>query len=121
MEVVGLILLYDHTGDLCSRFWLGIVENLAMDVLVSATYIDDFFKRIFSMELQVAPTHLQALAILASKLTLPPIIPFVGKNAEHTTSGDSRKQRKAQTDLHAGDTTRVVKAKTILLQSVMPI
>lgn len=50
MAVVEIILLHIGIGDLCSRIWFGVVDNLAVTVLFAPTYIDKFTKEIFPME-----------------------------------------------------------------------
>lgn len=50
MEVGRIILLQILIGDLCSRLWFGIVDNLALHVLLSMTFIDKMFKGMFPMD-----------------------------------------------------------------------
>lgn len=50
LRLEGTILLQVGLGDLRVRVWLGIVNNLAVDMLLGTYFIDCCIRRIFSAE-----------------------------------------------------------------------
>lgn len=62
--VCGKMLLFVRLGYLPVRVRFGIVENLALPVLIGTSYIDQFIKDIFPMKRMILPVHSGAVAIL---------------------------------------------------------
>lgn len=60
----GKILLYIQFGALIVRIWFGIVPNLAVDILLSSSFIDRIFCGIFLSEQKVVPWQCHAVPIL---------------------------------------------------------
>ena len=66
MNLVGVLPLFIRMGDLKVRVWFGVVENLAVPVLLGTSYIDRFVQGIFPQERKVVPNDSRPVAILSS-------------------------------------------------------
>lgn len=112
-KVVEIIPLHICIGDLCPRIWFGVVNTLALNVLLGTTYINKLIEGIFLMRRWVVPIHSRAETIFTSSLTPPLIVASVSNNAERSATGDAKEPQKAQTAVHAIHTVSVIKNKTI--------
>lgn len=84
-----------------------------MNVLFSTTYIDKLIERILPREGHGWPIRSQAVAILASNRTSPPVVISVSNDAEHRAMQDAKEPLKAQMDAYTNHTAHIVKARTI--------
>lgn len=96
----------------------GIVDSLAVNIILGTTYIDKCIKAISTIARRVWPVHSDALAVLASRPTSPLIVTPISKVAGPTTTKDAEKSHKAQMDAHTEYIVLVFKAKSIPAQSV---
>lgn len=95
MEVLGTIILHICIGDLCTRISFGIVDNLAVNVVLCTAFMDELIKEICPMEQKAKP-----------------ILALVTNNAECTATGEAKKHPKAEADMNAYYTVSVIRAKT---------
>lgn len=67
MNVEGRHPLFVRTGYLRVRAWFGIFENLAVDVLLGALFIDQCKWRKFPTEQKLVPWHSRPVEIISMK------------------------------------------------------
>lgn len=63
------ILLLVHIGTLRDEVWFGLVENLAVDILLGTHYIERYIRRIFPGERKGVPCHSDPIPILTKPAT----------------------------------------------------
>lgn len=64
VPVQCLIFLHRGMGDLHSRFWLGIVENIAEDLLLGTSYIEQGIRGIIPAKQMIVPIQSRPAAML---------------------------------------------------------
>lgn len=60
------ILFYVRLGDLRARVWFGIIHNLAVDMLLHTSFIDNFICGIIPAKHEVVPWLSHRVAILSA-------------------------------------------------------
>ena len=73
IHVDGKILLTVRLGDLTARVYFGIVERLAVPLLLGTSFIDRFIDGVFPRTRQVVPIHSRPVAIVRAPLPPTPV------------------------------------------------
>lgn len=61
----GTILLFVNIGELRMRVWFGIVEILAVDILLGTSFIERYIRGLFPSDTEVLPWHSPLVQILS--------------------------------------------------------
>lgn len=77
VNVEGVIPMFVRIGDLRVRAWFGVVENLAVDILVGTSFIDRCIRGIFPTERKIVPWHSRPVSILTSSSNISSKFPRV--------------------------------------------
>lgn len=64
IEIQGIIQLIVKIGTVQVRIWLGIVENLAVNISFGNTYMDRCIKEVLSMDIKIVLIHSKTAPIL---------------------------------------------------------
>lgn len=67
VNIVGIVKSLIRTGDRLGCAWVVIFENLAVDVMLGTSFIDQRIRKIFATEQNVVPRHLNPVAITSGK------------------------------------------------------
>lgn len=70
VKVEGIVRTFVQIGDLRVRAWSGVVENLAVDILLGTSFIDRFIISILAGERKVVPYHSCSVSIILSLPTV---------------------------------------------------
>ena len=71
MNLVGVIPIVIRLGDLKVRVWFGVIEELAVPVLLGTSFADRFIQGIFPQERKVVPNDSGPVAILSTLVKDP--------------------------------------------------
>lgn len=85
------ILLHVGSQALCVQFWPGIIFNLAVHMILAASFVDHFIRSIYSSEQQLVPLHYHLVAISVSNISTKSTdrIPFVNAITWNTNQTDN--------------------------------
>lgn len=67
VSVDGIVPLFVHLGDLRVCTWFGVVDNLAVNLLLGTSFIDPCIGEIFPTERKVVPRHSRPVAITSTQ------------------------------------------------------
>lgn len=70
MNIEITVQLFIRMGYLHIRTWYGIVENLAVDILLRTLFINRCIRRIFPTERQIVPCHSKPVVIISTNTVI---------------------------------------------------
>lgn len=70
VPIEGIVPLSAPTGDLRVRSWFGVVESLAVNVLLGMSFIDRCIRGIFPSVPKIVRWHSRPVAIISSKISV---------------------------------------------------